>query len=151
MAVTKIWKVVKRMDHVIDYAKDKNKTKIELNQNYEILVDDLQNVIDYARNSDKTEKEFYVSGINCETNSAYEEMQDTKRFYKQLFDVFGGCCIVYRIHCTTQCVWRRDHAHVRIHLSFGAQRDDIFCRRLVTFYMLFLLLLELVPCNNFPI
>ena len=83
MAVTKIWKVVKRMDHVIDYAKDKNKTKIELNQNYEILVDDLQNVIDYARNSDKTEKEFYVSGINCETNSAYEEMQDTKRFYKK--------------------------------------------------------------------
>ena len=56
MAVTKIWKVVKRMDHVIGYAKDVNKTKIEFNQNYEMLVDDLQNVIDYARNSDKTEK-----------------------------------------------------------------------------------------------
>ena len=83
MAVTKIWKVVKRMDHVIDYAKDKNKTKIELNQNYEILVDDLQNVIDYARNSDKTEKEYFVTGINCDSDSAYEEMQDTKRFYKK--------------------------------------------------------------------
>ena len=51
MAVTKIWKVVKRMDHVISYAKDENKTKIEFNQKYEMLVDDLQNVIDYARNS----------------------------------------------------------------------------------------------------
>ena len=58
-----------------------------------------------------------------------QKSKDKKRFYKQLFDVFGGCCIVYWIHCTTQCVWRRDHAHVRIHLSFGAQRDDIFCRR----------------------
>ena len=47
------------MDHVIGYAKDENKTKIEFNQKYEILVDDLQNVIDYARNSDKTEKELY--------------------------------------------------------------------------------------------
>ena len=72
MAVTKIWKVVKRMDHVIGYAKDVNKTKIEFNQNYEMLVDDLQNVIDYARNSDKTEKEYFVTGINCDSDSAYE-------------------------------------------------------------------------------
>ena len=26
MAVTKIWKIVKRLDHVIDYADNKNKT-----------------------------------------------------------------------------------------------------------------------------
>ena len=83
MAVTKIWKVVKRMDHVIGYAKDENKTKIEFNQKYEILVDDLQNVIDYARNSDKTEEEYFVTGINCEPQSAYEEMQDTKMYYKK--------------------------------------------------------------------
>ena len=83
MAVTKIWKVVKRMDHVIGYAKDENKTKIEFNQKYEILVDDLQNVIDYARNSDKTEKEYFVTGINCDSDSAYEEMQDTKRYYNK--------------------------------------------------------------------
>lgn len=81
MATTKIWKVVQRIDKVIDYAKDKDKTKIELNNNYEMLVEDLKNVIDYVRNSDKTEKQFYVSGINCEPDSAYEEMQDTKKFY----------------------------------------------------------------------
>ena len=84
MATTKIWKVIKRMDHVIDYAENKEKTKaIEFKGNYEIIVDDLSNVIDYAKNSDKTEKEFYVSGINCESNSSYEEMQDTKKYYNK--------------------------------------------------------------------
>ena len=82
MATTKIWKVIKRMDHVIDYAEDKEKTKaIEYRKNNEIVVDDLINVIDYAKNADKTEREFYVTGINCEPDSAYEEMQDTKKYY----------------------------------------------------------------------
>lgn len=81
MATTRIWKVIKRMDHVLDYAKDKNKTKIEINNKSEMIADDLRSVIDYARNSDKTEKEFYVTGINCDTDSAYEEMQDAKKFY----------------------------------------------------------------------
>jgi len=82
VATTKIWKVIKRMDHVIDYAEDKEKTKaIEYRKNNEIVVDDLINVIDYAKNADKTEREFYVTGINCEPDSAYEEMQDTKKYY----------------------------------------------------------------------
>ena len=84
MATTKIWKVVKRIDHVIDYAKNKEKTKVlEFNDNNEMIVDDLINVIDYAKNKDKTEKEFYVTGINCEPDSAYEEMLDTKKFYNK--------------------------------------------------------------------
>ena len=84
MATTSLWKVVKRMDHVIDYAKDKDKTKsIDFKNNYEIIVDDLRNVIDYARNSNKTEKEYFVTGINCEPNSAYEEMLDTKKYYNK--------------------------------------------------------------------
>ena len=67
LATTKIWKVVKRMDHVIDYAEDESKTKnLEFKNNYEILVDDLRDVIDYAKNSDKTEKEYFVTGINCD-------------------------------------------------------------------------------------
>lgn len=83
MATTKIWKVVKRVDHVINYAKDKEKTKIEFNNKYEIMVDDLKSVIDYARNKDKTEQEFFATGINCEPISAYEEMQDTKKYYNK--------------------------------------------------------------------
>ncbi|MBQ9298829.1 MAG: relaxase/mobilization nuclease domain-containing protein [Clostridia bacterium] len=84
MATTKLWKVVKRMDHVIDYATNKEKTKaIEVKDNYEMVVDDLRNVIDYARNSDKTEKEYYVSGVNCEPESAYEEMKDAKQYWNK--------------------------------------------------------------------
>lgn len=83
MATTKIWKVVKRLDHVIDYASNKNKTKNMEFNNDEIVVDSLKNVLDYARNSNKTEKEYYVTGINCEPESAYEEMQDTKRFFNK--------------------------------------------------------------------
>ena len=84
MATTSLWKVVKRMDHVINYAKEKNKTKnIEFKSNYEIIVDDLKDVIDYAKNANKTEKEYFVTGINCEPDSAYEEMQDTKKYYNK--------------------------------------------------------------------
>ena len=84
MATTKIWKVVKRMDHVINYTKNENKTKnIRLENEDKIEVYDLKDVIDYAKNSNKTEKQFYVTGINCDSDSAYEEMQDTKKYYKK--------------------------------------------------------------------
>ena len=79
MAVTKIWKVVKRVDHVVNYATNKEKTKIQISPNG-MFADDLKDVIDYARNSDKTEEEYFVTGINCEPQSAYEEMQDTNYF-----------------------------------------------------------------------
>ena len=82
MATTKLWKVIKRVDQVIDYTTNKEKTKaIEFNNHYEMIVDDLRDVIDYAKNEDKTEKEYFVSGINCEPDSAYQEMQDAKMFY----------------------------------------------------------------------
>lgn len=84
LATTSLWKVVKRMDHVINYAEEKSKTKnIELKSNYEIISDDLRDVINYAKNSNKTEKEYFVTGINCEPDSVYEEMQDTKRYYNK--------------------------------------------------------------------
>ena len=82
MAVTKIWAVIKRVDHVVDYATNKEKTKIQMSPNG-MIADDLKDVIDYARNSDKTEEEYFVTGINCEPQSAYEEMQDTKLFYNK--------------------------------------------------------------------
>ena len=33
MATTKIWKIEKRLDHVVDYAKDKKKTKNDYLEN----------------------------------------------------------------------------------------------------------------------
>ena len=82
MAVTKIWAVIKRVDHVVDYATNKDKTRIKMSPNG-MYAEDLKDVIDYARNSDKTEEEYFVTGINCEPQSAYEEMQDTKMFYNK--------------------------------------------------------------------
>lgn len=93
MATTRIWKIVKRLDHVVDYATDKNKTRnIEFkndNRNFQMIVDDLNDVIDYAMNPDKTEQQFYVSGINCQANSAYEEMKNVKAFFHKKDKILG--------------------------------------------------------------
>ena len=93
MATTKIWKVVKRLDHVVDYATDETKTKnIEFRiekGNYLVLVNDLKDVLDYATNSDKTEKQYYTTGINCEVESAYEEMMDTKMYFQKEDGILG--------------------------------------------------------------
>ena len=93
MATTKIWKVVKRLDHVMEYATDETKTKnIEFRVekgNYLVLVNDLKDVLDYATNSDKTEKQYYTTGINCEVNSAYEEMMDTKMYFQNEGGILG--------------------------------------------------------------
>ena len=93
MATTKIWKVVKRLDHVVDYATDEIKTKnIEFRiekGNYLVLVNDLKDVLDYATNSDKTEKQYYTTGINCEVESAYEEMMDTKMYFQKEDGILG--------------------------------------------------------------
>lgn len=93
MATTRIWKIVKRLDHVVDYATDKNKTRnIEFkndNRNFQMIVDDLNDVIDYAMNSDKTEQQFYVSGLNCQANSAYEEMKNVKAFFHKEDKILG--------------------------------------------------------------
>jgi len=93
LATTRIWKIVKRLDHVVDYATDKNKTRnIEFkkdNRNFQMIVDDLNDVINYAMNPDKTEQQFYVSGINCQANSAYEEMKNVKAFFHKEDKILG--------------------------------------------------------------
>ena len=79
MATTKIWSVKNRIDHVVNYATDKNKTN-----NNKYLRENrwsLNKVIDYATNSDKTEKQFYTTGINCKVENAVKEMRIVKRIY----------------------------------------------------------------------
>lgn len=88
MATTSLWKVEGRIDKVINYATNKEKT---LNDNYNkdeenvsYNSDQLKTLIHYAANPDKTEKKFFETGINCEVESSYEEMIDTKKFYNKL-------------------------------------------------------------------
>ena len=56
MATTSLWKVVKRLDHVIDYATDKEKTKNNYIENQGDKFDSVEQVLNYAINPDKTEK-----------------------------------------------------------------------------------------------
>lgn len=69
MATTSIWKVESRMDHVIDYVMDTNKTI------------GLQQALDYTTNEEKTMEHQYVSCINCMQNNPYQSMMNTKEMF----------------------------------------------------------------------
>ncbi len=76
MAVCEIWDVKGRLDHPIDYAKNPVKTA-----NPDYTDSDLQamgDVMKYATNGDKTERQFFVTGINCDPTTARDEMMITK-------------------------------------------------------------------------
>lgn len=81
MATTKLWSVKARIDNAVNYITNKEKTK---NDCYEFGMDKYETVRDvlmYATNTSKTEKQFYVSGINCKTENAVQEMQLVKQIY----------------------------------------------------------------------
>ena len=81
MTTTKIWKIQKRLDHVINYATNEEKTK---NNNCKYGMhefDSIRQVMTYATNPDKTEKQFYTTGINCKVDNAIKEMQTVKILY----------------------------------------------------------------------
>lgn len=72
MAVCEIWDVRGRLDHPIDYAENPEKTA---NPKYtEADLQALGDVMKYATNGDKTEKQFFVTGVNCDTTTARDEM-----------------------------------------------------------------------------
>jgi hypothetical protein len=76
MATTAIWDVTDRLDRVIDYATNPDKT-----ENLNFLSPDLQglrDVLEYTAREDKTEKQFYVTGINCDPVTACKQMSKTK-------------------------------------------------------------------------
>ena len=76
MAVCEIWDVKGRLDHPIDYAENPEKTA---NPKYtEADLQALVDVMEYATNKDKTEKRFFVTGVNCDTATARDEMMMPK-------------------------------------------------------------------------
>ena len=81
MATTKIWKVQKRLDHVIDYATNEEKTRKNSNGYGMDRFDSIRQVMTYATNPDKTEKQFYTTGINCEVKDSVKQMQLVKMIY----------------------------------------------------------------------
>ena len=81
MATTKIWKVQKRLDHVINYATNEEKTKNNYSEYGMDEFDSIRQVMTYTTNPDKTEKQFYTTGINCEVKYAVKQMQFVKTLY----------------------------------------------------------------------
>lgn len=87
IATTGIWKIEKRLDNVIDYTTNIEKT---INSDYgKDSYYDLHNVIDYVEADYKTEKQFYVSGVNCNPKTALEEMAITKEQYGKTGGILG--------------------------------------------------------------
>lgn len=79
MATTSLWKVETRLDKVIKYATNEDKTTdIEFEQE---VYKSLHNTIEYAKADFKTEKQFYVSGVNCTSKNALQEMILTKKHF----------------------------------------------------------------------
>ena len=79
MATTSLWKVETRLDKVIKYATNEDKTTdIEFEQE---IYKSLHNTIEYAKADFKTEKQFYVSGVNCTPQNALQEMILTKKHF----------------------------------------------------------------------
>ena len=83
MATTKIWKVEKRLDHVIDDATNEEKTRNNSRGYGMDKFDSIRQVMTYATNPDKTEKQFYTTGINCEVKDSVKQMQLVKMIYRK--------------------------------------------------------------------
>lgn len=87
IATTGIWKIEKRLDHVIDYITNVEKT---INENYgKETYKLLHNIDEYDGLSFMNEEQYYVSGINCNVESAYEEMTLTKKQYNKTNGILG--------------------------------------------------------------
>ena len=82
MAITKIKAIKKRLDHVIDYITNPAKTSKDLYQ-------DLHDTIDYSKTKNMQEEQLYISTINCNKDSAYEDMIFIKKRFSKLDGILG--------------------------------------------------------------
>ena len=77
MAVTSIWPIKGRIDGVINYARNPEKTT-EKAMAEVMAMHAVKNVMEYTANDIKTEQRKYVTGINCSEETAASEFMNTK-------------------------------------------------------------------------
>jgi hypothetical protein len=77
MATTAIWDIKGRLDKVVNYAKNPDKTAASVYSQNELQ--GLGDVMDYTMQDHKTEQRLYVVGINCDPETARDQMVLTKR------------------------------------------------------------------------
>ena len=78
MAVTKIWRIKGRIDNVINYASNVDKTTFTEPQRQA-----LEDVIEYAANEDKTEQKMFVSTLNCSAAFAKDQFNTVKKRFRK--------------------------------------------------------------------
>ena len=83
MATTGIWKVEKRLDHVIDYVINPEKTMKD--GDYQ----ELHKLDGYEKLNYETEEECFVSALNCSTHRPYKDMMLTKELYGKKSGILG--------------------------------------------------------------
>jgi len=77
MATIGLWKVETRLDRVINYVANEEKT---INEDF---IKDLHRVINYTLDVYKTEQQYFSTGINCGVDTAYKEMIGTKKEFSK--------------------------------------------------------------------
>lgn len=82
MATTKIWKIDKRLDNVVDYVVNEKKT--DSNSYY-----NLHRVAEYVKASYKTEQQLYVTTLNCSEDNIVQEMIETKKIFDKEDGILG--------------------------------------------------------------
>lgn len=80
MATTKIWDIRGRVDKLIRYVVNPEKTA---DLEYAAAMHTIENVIEYDADSMKTEQHLFVTGVNCGENNAVNEFMDAKRLWKK--------------------------------------------------------------------
>lgn len=97
MATTAIWDIRGRLDHVLSYAENPEKTENpdwskENNADMTDVMEEamrqaqvrgLSDVIEYATEDSKTEQQYFVSSINCAKQTARKEMILTKKQWQK--------------------------------------------------------------------
>ena len=79
MAVTSIWPIKGRVDKVINYARNPEKTREETRKGLSTL-HEIEGVIEYAADEMKTETRAYVTCLNLTSEElAAKEFMETKR------------------------------------------------------------------------
>ena len=83
MAVTSMWPIKGRVDQVINYARNPEKTVEAVHQDLASL-HTIDGVVEYAANEMKTEKRMYVTCLNCTEENAAQQFMETKRLWSRI-------------------------------------------------------------------
>lgn len=81
MAVTSIWAIKGRVNDVIRYARNPEKT-VEKNRKKLAALHAIGDVVEYAADDIKTEQRAYVTGINCTEQTAVKKFNRTLNMYE---------------------------------------------------------------------